>query len=213
MFKALKILFLLVLVSPLYSTMMLKSCRYDAKFELEGYPKVGNEFTLTLKVKAVYASPMTQMQMFLPKNVTMLGSDTTWQGSLEPGDSVLLPVHLKIDEIGAYCFSALIKDAVEDTHYFPYNVATCLIVSNEDTAFIGDTLMPYNLDLEISPKELKKQFPPSKDLLQIRTYGQVKCLNKSGQEEVMPGVWGTAFFFVSFRAGGVGMADIWIFQE
>jgi len=52
--------------------MMLKSCRYTAKFELEGYPKVGNEFTLTLKVKAVYASPMTQMQMSLPKNVTML---------------------------------------------------------------------------------------------------------------------------------------------
>jgi hypothetical protein len=46
-------LILLVIFIPADGVVILKSCRYDSKYELEGYPKVGNEFTLKLFCSSV----------------------------------------------------------------------------------------------------------------------------------------------------------------
>ncbi len=99
----------IILTVPLFGTVMLKSVRYQAWFELNGYPKVSNPFTLTLKIRALTNSPRTKVEFSLPNGVSQLDGNISWDGDLSENDTISLSANLCIQRLGAYHFYSLIQ--------------------------------------------------------------------------------------------------------
>jgi len=158
---------------------------------IEGSAKVGEEFILTLTLKALIDLPDIAVHFEIPEGIEILSDSLSFRRILSTGDSTDLPICLSITKPGPYHISAHIIIAPKDTIYFLQRlVKDFYIISDTTNATYSEDPIEgvyYNLLSEQVIGEIPPEPPPP-----LTTYtlsGTVRYRNKlANQLDPLAGV-------------------------
>ncbi|MEO0297236.1 MAG: fibronectin type III domain-containing protein, partial [candidate division WOR-3 bacterium] len=144
----------------------------------QGEAKVNEEFELSLAFKAFVNLPPTEIIFEIPKGIEYInGSLDTIINVLE-GDSISIPIRLRIKQSGPYAIFAHIILDPQDTIYFTRHfVSKFYILSNSDSvsySYKADENIEYNLVSESVIGSIPEEPEP---LAQYTVSGYVKYKN------------------------------------
>jgi len=184
--KKSRYLFLLAAIGTgaLYGDVMFKPLCYLGKFQLTaGFPKVMQEFTLTLSVEAYDTLPNTSVSLTVPEGVALLSGQQNQVLNLLPGDSVAIPYVLQTLDSGAFRIDALISPEQPDSFHWEEGTSF-YVVSLTDTAYHSDTALAdwvYNMEVSdtrpVVPKRLGNR---------LRVWGTIRYRDRDMSGDFVP---------------------------
>jgi hypothetical protein len=69
--------------------------RWELKVEITDTTLVNNPFIFSLTAKAIISSN-TEIDIYLPPNISLLNGNTVWSGFLDEGDSTILTLTIRL---------------------------------------------------------------------------------------------------------------------
>ncbi|MCX7996019.1 MAG: hypothetical protein N3A65_09690, partial [candidate division WOR-3 bacterium] len=175
---------ILLLFVLLVAEVMAETPLYGRFAITQGSPKVNEEFTLTLTIKALVDFPEMLVLFDIPDSINVTSGSLSQQLNLVSNDSLDLPLSLSIPQSGPYKIKAYIIATPTDTlHPGQLFVKEFYIVTNTETAIYSENPTEgvyYNL----SPDQIIGEIPPElpEPLTGYTLSGQVKYRNKLTNE-------------------------------